>query len=411
MPGAIWPLTKVQYGLETIAAPGTLVAAVRRLPFESGAYTPTIERTPLDEAYGILVQRDDLDVRRGSALTLTTYLDTENSLLPLLCGLGNVAGAPGATVRLIGGRGAGAEASVQTIAAATGAITAIQVDNGGAGYGAGMLPAVEISGGSGAGATATATVAGGSVTAIVITAGGAGYDIADYDWLFEPSMIESEDLRSGTFEFEVTDGRSSRYLRRFGYGTVSEFSIDIPRNGPAMLSSTWFGRAEQAAPAAGLSAATQIARKLLRANDFAVFLDDSWASLGMTRAIGEMRQAQLAITTGATPSETLEGRDDSDMNGLYRGRLMGTITLTADFHSSAAAEIDHWRSGDLRFARVQSKANRLLGFDVAMRMVETPQQLQHDGDQMTVSLAGMMRYDPVSARALRMRMVNNLGNL
>jgi len=57
-----------------------------------------------------------------------------------------------------------------------GAITAINVTNGGSGYTS--APTVTIAGGRGSGATATATVSGGAVTGVTIVSGGTNYDSA-----------------------------------------------------------------------------------------------------------------------------------------------------------------------------------------------------------------------------------------
>lgn len=58
----------------------------------------------------------------------------------------------------------------------TGVITALSIQDGGAGYT--VAPTVSIVGGNGTGAAATATVSGGAVTAINVTNGGSGYGVA-----------------------------------------------------------------------------------------------------------------------------------------------------------------------------------------------------------------------------------------
>jgi hypothetical protein len=64
-------------------------------------------------------------------------------------------------------------ASAGTITVASGAVTVIALNNGGAGYTS--APTVLITGGTGSGATATATVSGGVITGITVTSGGTGY--------------------------------------------------------------------------------------------------------------------------------------------------------------------------------------------------------------------------------------------
>lgn len=78
-------------------------------------------------------------------------------------------------VRFVSNGVTGAVASA-TRNATTGVITALSIQDGGAGYT--VAPTVSIVGGNGTGAAATATVSGGAVTAINVTNGGSGYGVA-----------------------------------------------------------------------------------------------------------------------------------------------------------------------------------------------------------------------------------------
>lgn len=83
-------LTKVQIGIEAANAAGTLVAATRLIPYNSGSYEPTIERKTLEERGTVLADTDDVVVRRGSTLELTEELNTETLIGALLCSLADV---------------------------------------------------------------------------------------------------------------------------------------------------------------------------------------------------------------------------------------------------------------------------------------------------------------------------------
>lgn len=76
----------------------------------------------------------------------------------------------------IGGDGTGASA---TAVVGQGVISALAINNAGAGYSDGVYVAVSLTGGSGAGATADVTIAGGIVTVATINAGGSGYQDTD----------------------------------------------------------------------------------------------------------------------------------------------------------------------------------------------------------------------------------------
>lgn len=123
--------------------------------------------------------------------TPSTIADAPKLVMPstdgqraILCGKATLGGAAyaGDGNRSLGGDaniklpgvGSGAIAGAVTLAA--GAVSAIPITAGGAGYT--IAPVVVLTGGGGAGATATATVANGVVTGITITAGGAGYTSA-----------------------------------------------------------------------------------------------------------------------------------------------------------------------------------------------------------------------------------------
>lgn len=84
-----------------------------------------------------------------------------------------VDGAPSATVKT---GTAATKVTTATASIASGAVSAIAVNDGGAGYTA--APAVYLVGGGGTGATATATLTGGAVSSINVTAGGSGYTSA-----------------------------------------------------------------------------------------------------------------------------------------------------------------------------------------------------------------------------------------
>lgn len=69
--------------------------------------------------------------------------------------------------------GAAGTTATGTATETSGAVTAVTVTNGGAGYLA--APTVSFSGGGGTGAAATATISGGVVTGVTVTSGGTGY--------------------------------------------------------------------------------------------------------------------------------------------------------------------------------------------------------------------------------------------
>lgn len=86
-------LTEVQIGLETAAAPGTLVDATRKLPYVTASYRPMVDRETLEERGHVLADIDDIVVGRGSELVMTEVLNTETLIAALMCSLADAAPA------------------------------------------------------------------------------------------------------------------------------------------------------------------------------------------------------------------------------------------------------------------------------------------------------------------------------
>ena len=76
-------LTEIQIGIETVA--GTLVPATKKIPYVSASWTPTQERTTLEERGTVLADTDDVITRRGSELSIVEHLNTETIIGVLLC--------------------------------------------------------------------------------------------------------------------------------------------------------------------------------------------------------------------------------------------------------------------------------------------------------------------------------------
>lgn len=89
MPPLNTDLTRIQFGLEDVVTPGTLVAATRLVPATAAAYQRMQNRENLDEMRGIQADYEDVLTRRYSQLEMTQVLDFENLIPALMCGLEN----------------------------------------------------------------------------------------------------------------------------------------------------------------------------------------------------------------------------------------------------------------------------------------------------------------------------------
>ena len=211
-----------------------------------------------------------------------------------------------------------------------------------------------------------------------------------YERTYTPARTSFSPLATATIEVAETDGVDT-YRKHFGLARPTAISIEAADE-TAQLVTTWMGRAAQDLTAPAAVAA--IARRVIPAALFTVYIDDTWAGLGTTQ-VGYARSFNAAYVPGLTPAYNLAGRADLDQTGWYRGRFQGTIGLTVDHDGDSSAELAHWAAGDLRFIRLRAVvgADLELRLDHCVRYIETPDVLAADGKQHTLELSGQLRAD------------------
>lgn len=236
--------------------------------------------------------------------------------------------------------------------------------------------------------------------------GGAGP--TDYTYTVLPSTVTPDTLDAFSWEATISDGTTLHYLRKFGYGQCSEFTVDLAFGQPAKVNSTWFGRAGQTLASAA-SPAVLTGRQIIQSELFALKIDATWAGLGGTAKSGLIRSGSLTVNTGVQPDFTLDGRSDLDLTKLTRGRITGTFELTAEFTADATTEVTAWRDGTLRFISLEAAgtANRSLKLQAAVKYVESP-QISHEDELVVVTLVGRFRYDPTSGNVFNAIVVNQI---
>lgn len=228
-----------------------------------------------------------------------------------------------------------------------------------------------------------------------------------YVHTFEPDVSTLSDLGSATFEVSYTDGTTRHVQEEFAHGTCRSFEVGLNVNQLATLSADYFGRAPVAntfTPALAVPA-----RELLSSNRFSVYIDDTWAALGTTKVSGLIRSAALSVTTGADPLYTIDGQTNLDHTVNRRGMLSAELSLSMYLDATFAGELAHFKAGDLRFFRLAATGanGRVIQFDVAGRYMTSP-DYSADDTMRVADLTLAMRYDPVSAKAFRAVVTNNL---
>lgn len=238
------------------------------------------------------------------------------------------------------------------------------------------------------------------------TTGGAGP--TDYVWTFEPSLVTPDALTAFSWEAFGTDGTTKHYLRKFGFGQCSEFSVSGAFGEAAKLSATWFGRAGQTLASAA-SPAVMSGREIVLSELFTLNIDGAWADLSTTPKSSLLRSFNFTVNTGVMPGYPLAGRTDLDFGKLKRGMITGSVELVAEFDADAATEVAAWRAGTPRFISIEAvgTANRAITLQAAVKYVEQPTISEADG-LVVVTLNGRFRYDATAGDLLNIAVTNQV---
>ena len=235
---------------------------------------------------------------------------------------------------------------------------------------------------------------------------------APYSYAMPIGLTSARALRSATFELQQSDGATGFIQRRMAYARPTSISVEFEQGGTAMIKSSWIGQAGQ--PLAALQAVGVAARRVIPAELFSVAIDDTWATLGTTRA-GNVRSMGLEINTGITPAHHYSGRSDLDLDDWYYGRVDGKFSVVFDLDADAAAEVAHKRDGELRFLRLLATTGtgtglREFGIDIAGRYISDPNLMGADSEQSIVELEVEFRADDVggSQNMLEFNLMNAL---
>ena len=225
---------------------------------------------------------------------------------------------------------------------------------------------------------------------------------APYTYAISANPVAPRAKASATFEVLQSDGVTDHVLRQFSHARPTQIAIEFAVGNTSKLNTTWMGGAAATVAKAAIAATTLASRRVQPTSLWDVAIDDTWATLGTTKATN-VRALTWTLATGVAPSYHLTGRNDLDLDGWYDGRLDLALSLTLDINAAAAAEIAHWRAGDLRFVRLTASngaaaaALRSIQIDQAIRITGSPNLLASDGEQAVVTLEGTLRSDAAGA--------------
>ena len=235
-----------------------------------------------------------------------------------------------------------------------------------------------------------------------------------YTYSFAAGISAARTKASATWEVLQSDGAADHVARRFSHARPTSITIEFANGQTTKLNTTWVGAAGEDRARTNLNLQALATRQVIPADLWSVALDDDWGDLG-TGVAQNVRALTWQLTPGHQPSYHLRARQNLDMDGWYDGRMELALGLTLDLDAAAAAELTHWRAGDLRFVRLTTTrgsagAERSVTIDQAVRIIDSPNLLGSDGEQATVQFAAQLRADPadIDENFLRVEVLSGL---
>lgn len=233
--------------------------------------------------------------------------------------------------------------------------------------------------------------------------------VGPYIWDFSRDWTLGGATKTASFEFVVDDGAAQHFEAEFGFAVCESFGISFAGGdeSPAKLTSTWFGRAEQASvltPAlTPLTDRSPVAGEL-----FGLWIDATWATLGTTQKTKLLKNANLQVETGKAPDFTTDARTDLDFSGVQDKKASATLTLRLNHNADGKAEVDAWRAGTARAIRLKATDGvKIVQIDSFGYYRGEPEFDEEDGQEV-VSLELGIDYDATGADALNFQITNQI---
>lgn len=184
-----------------------------------------------------------------------------------------------------------------------------------------------------------------------------------YVWTYTRNPAAIPTLSTYTFERQENDG-ATPINHAWHYGLVQGLTLSFVDGEPLMFEAEGAARRIQTeTPTGSLSLPTP---EIPPAPLGTLFIDATWANLGVTQVTSQILSARLAWRSGAVPIWTADGRTDLDYT--LHGIDPAAVTLEADIlcllgaqyaTEKAAAEAGTLRSVRLAFAGTSSRALQL----------------------------------------------------
>lgn len=203
-----------------------------------------------------------------------------------------------------------------------------------------------------------------------------------YRWTFTRSPLANPAFRTWTLQRRFSNGFGDNVDQRMAYAGMDKLSLKYAMNEHARLSGSGFARKYSTSTiTAGLSLPTAVLGVSALS---AVYLNDTWATVGNTQVTEQVIGWELEHGTGNMPLHTADGRTDLDFTkhqvNADEVTLSIKLTLLLD-PTTYAAELAKAEAGALRALRIRLTAGGSRVFYVDALCQHTKPSLFKIGEQ------------------------------
>ena len=217
------------------------------------------------------------------------------------------------------------------------------------------------------------------------------------DWTFLPSLIASNAQDSFTFEYG-----DDQQEYECGHVMCSQLEMSFPMGEAGSLTATLFGQGTAKSTFTGALTAPTV--EDVASQDFALYVDSTWAGLGTTQKTGILANLTVRLPTGVNPQKYADG--STDFSTFSEQKRAAEIELTLRSNSDGIAQYDNYVASTLIFVRLEATGSeieqvtptydKLLRMDFAIRYTEPPTFFEDYNGHNTVVLRGRTFHDPTS---------------
>jgi hypothetical protein len=280
------------------------------------------------------------------------------------------------------------------------------------------------------------------------TVSGAG---ADKTWTFAPVLTGPIGNKTATAEWAAGDGAGTSYgfpgsvtpstgfhvTAQAPFCFCSGLDVNFAFNAIATATYRYEARMSQfgVSTVPNMAAGVLLGRERIAGNQFKLYFDTSFASIGTTPLLGTVRSGRLTYVSGIAPDYTADGRASLDFTQMrYGPDRFFTLQLVMELNAASAAEIKSWVQQNAggsaiapntaatgavapRYIRLEAISPNPLGttarklwLDGAFIYLQPPVFSQTDKTEL-VTLNLRTEYDSGSAKSYQATIVNSISSL